>query len=161
MNKERQAKIESYGRAEEDVRAALERFPLEMWQYRPAAGEWSIQEILIHLADSEVNSYVRCRRFIAEPGETLMAYDENRWARRLDYQRQSAEDALALFGLLRRMSYDLIRDLPEEAWRSQAHHPERGVMTLDDWLETYEQHTHVHIAQMEAVYESWRKAKAA
>jgi hypothetical protein len=68
--------IDSYGAAYEKLTAALPQFPREMWQYRAAPNGWTIHEIIVHIADSEANSYARCRRFIAEPGSTVMAYDE-------------------------------------------------------------------------------------
>ena len=83
--------------AYEKLIAALPHFPREMWQYRPAPDRWTIHEIIVHIADSEANSYVRCRRFIAEPGSTVMAYDEMAWAQRLNYHAQSPEAALELF----------------------------------------------------------------
>ncbi|MXY46926.1 MAG: hypothetical protein F4Y44_08065 [Chloroflexi bacterium] len=89
--------------------AALDEFPCEMWKYRDECGCGSIHEIIVHNTDSEVNSYIRCRRIIAEQGEPLMAYDENQWATALDYHEQSAEDALALFKWLRHKSYTLIK----------------------------------------------------
>lgn len=156
-NTERRKKIESYGRAFDTLRAALERFPKEAWDYRPAPDHWTIQEIVIHIADSETNSYVRCRRFIAEPGKDLMAYDEGQWAKALRYGEQSAEVSLELFRWLRRASYELIRDLPEEVWHPGNYHPENGMTTMDDWLDTYERHVRDHIAQMEANYAHWRQ----
>jgi hypothetical protein len=152
---ERIQKIESYGAAHQQLVAALEGFPPEMWQFRPAPERWTIHEIVIHLADSEVSSYVRCRRFLAEPGSTVLGYDENKWATDLHYHDQSIADALELFKWLRRKSYLLIRDLPEIAWASTVYHSENGVMTMDDWLETYERHIPDHIAQMQAVYDDW------
>ena len=73
-------KIESYGNAHAVLLEALKKFRKEMWQWRDPHGCWSIHELVVHITDSEANSYIRCRRFIAEPGEPLMAYDENRWA---------------------------------------------------------------------------------
>lgn len=86
-DKNRQQKIELYGQSAELLTAALERFPREMWQYRSPVDDWTIHEIIIHITDSEANSFVRCRRFIAESGQSLMAYDENQWAKALDYLR--------------------------------------------------------------------------
>ena len=80
---------------------ALKEFPEEMRQWRDEHGCWSVHEHVVHVTDSEVNSYVRCRRLIAEQGGTIMAYDENRWASLLGYHGQSIDDALALFKLLR------------------------------------------------------------
>lgn len=152
---QRQAKIDSYGKAYNLLIEALERFSREMWQYRPAEDQWSIHEIVVHIADSEANSYVRCRRFLAEPGETLMAYDEMRWGRELDYLDQNPEDALALFRWLRKLSYDLIKTAPEEVWSRECYHPEDGMITMDDWLDTYQRHIPDHISQMESIHQSW------
>lgn len=152
---QRQAKIDSYGKAYNLLLEALERFPREMWQYKPTEDQWSIHEILIHIADSEANSYIRCRRFLAEPGETLMAYDEMRWGRELSYHDQNPEDALMLFRWLRKLSYDLIKTAPQEVWLRECYHPEDGQITMDDWLNTYDRHIPDHISQMESVHQSW------
>ena len=155
---ERLKKIESYGAAYDKLLAALPQFPRKMWQFRFAPDEWTIHEIIIHLADSEVNSYARCRRFIAEPGSTVMAYDEMAWARRLNYHDQDPDAALELFKQLRHSSYQLIRSLPEAAWSNTIVHPENGVMTLDDWLDVYERHMPEHIAQRQRVLTAWQAA---
>jgi len=156
-NPERQKLIESYGQAHEMLEAALKRFPKETWQHRPSPDRWTIQEIIIHITDSEANSFVRCRRFIAEPGEALMAYDENQWAKALNYPGQSTEVSLELFRWLRKTSYDLIKTIPEDVWSHEAFHPESGEMTLDDWLDTYERHVRDHISQMEENYLHWKE----
>jgi hypothetical protein len=154
---ERKQKIASYGGAYPLLVASIERYPRQMWQYRPAPGRWTIHEILVHLADSEANSYVRCRRFLAEPGSPVLGYDEEKWARELNYHEQSPEDAQELFKWLRQKSYSLIQDLPEAAWANTVDHSESGLMTLDDWLDIYERHIPEHLAQMQANYEDWVK----
>ncbi len=155
-NSERQKKIESYGQAFELLDEAVKRIPKEAWHHRPAPGRWTIQEIIIHITDSEVNSFVRCRRFIAEPGKDLMAYDENQWAKALNYAGQSTEIALELFRWLRLACYELIQTVPEEVWGHENYHPENGLMTMDEWLDTYESHVPDHLAQMEENYLHWK-----
>lgn len=152
---QRESKIESYARASDQLSEALKKFPSVMWQYKPGPNRWSIHEIILHIADSEANSYVRCRCFLAEPGKSIMAYDENQWAVALRYHEQSTTEALELFGLLRQMSFRLIADLPEKAWSRTIVHPEVGQMTLDDWLSTYTNHVPEHIRQMQATYDAW------
>lgn len=153
---DRQEKIALYGRAAELLATALARFPREMWQYRSPVDPWTIHEIVLHITDSEANSYVRCRRFIAEPGQGLMAYDENQWAKGLDYHRLDVDTAVTLFTWLRQSTYELIQTLPENVWQNQAYHPESGQMTLNDWLDTYSRHVPEHIAQMERIYQAWQ-----
>jgi ribosomal protein S18 acetylase RimI-like enzyme len=153
---ERESLIASYGTAPERLKKALSAIPREAWAWKPAPHRWSIHEILLHLADSEANSYIRCRKFIAEPGSTITAYDQEAWARLLHYPSQSTEDALQVYSLLRHVSWQLIKALPEEIWSHTIHHPENGEMRFTDWLRIYENHT--HIGQIQRNYAQWLKA---
>ena len=149
-----------YAQASGLLHKALLEFPKAMWKYKPSPKQWSIHEIIIHITDSEINSYVRCRCFIAEPGKTIMAYDQDAWAINLNYHHQSTEEALGLFTLLRHSSLQLIRELPDNIWLNTISHPENGIMTMDDWLQTYADHIPLHIRQMQQVFESWKKSAA-
>lgn len=155
---DRKQKIEAYGRAYETLAEGLKAFPREMWTFKPAEG-WSINEILCHIADSEANSYVRCRRFIAEPGSGVYGYDTDKWADGLNYQSQSADEAIDLFRALRRGSYELIRTLPDDVWANTVQHSESGTMLMDEWLDIYERHVRDHLAQMQQVYDEWQQSK--
>lgn len=156
-NEERQQKIELYGDAYDLLTKTLQQFPKEMWHSRPSPDDWSIHETVVHITDSEANSYIRCRRCIAEPGSAVMGYDEMGWASALNYADQSTEDALELFKWLRLTSYKLIKALPEQTWSNTIEHSENGAMTLDDWLDVYASHVPDHVAQMHGVFEDWVK----
>jgi hypothetical protein len=157
MQPTRAQKIETYGAAYDELVGALRDFPREMWGYKAPHDPWTIHEIVVHITDSEANSYVRCRRAVAEPGESVMAYDENGWAQSLRYSEQSTDDAIELFRALRRNTYNLIKTLPEETWANTIYHPENGTMTLDDWLAVYERHVRDHVGQMREIYEAWKR----
>jgi hypothetical protein len=154
-SEERKKRLEDYGNGYHRLIAALEHFPRIMWKFRPAADRWTIHEIIIHIADSEANSYVRCRRFLAEPGSMVLAYDEKKWAIALHYHEQDTAEALELFKWLRRQSYELVKTFPESVWSNTVNHSENGVMLMDEWLDTYEKHIPGHIRQMQANYEAW------
>ena len=130
-----------------------------MWQFRAAPNDWTIHEILVHITDSEANSYVRCRRFIAEPGSTVMGYDGMTWSKELHYHDRSTDDALELFRCLRACSYKLIKTLPDSVWAISVNHSESGRMTFDEWLEIYDNHIPEHVEQMQRVYHAWSKQK--
>ncbi len=154
---ERNTLIESYGTAYNILIEALKEFPKEMWQWKPAPEKWSVHEIIIHIADSEANSFVRCRRFIAEPGSGVYGYDENKWAKHLDYHSQSVEDSLELFKLLRKACHDLIKTVDDKTWETATvNHSENGVMSFEQWLKVYEEHVPVHIRQMKRNLEAWK-----
>ena len=152
---ERNEKLAAYAKAGRELAEALKGFPKAMWTYKPGPDRWSIHEILFHLANSEANGYIRCRRAIAEPGQSVMGYDEEKWAAELHYQDQDAEEALELFKLMRKINARLLQSLPPAAWANIMAHPERGPMTLDDWLVIYAAHTPAHIGQMNATHAAW------
>jgi DinB superfamily len=154
---ERARKVEAYGNAYAELVQGIADFPREMWNYSADFDPWTIQEVIVHIADSEANSFVRCRRFIAEPGLDVMPYNEEAWAKALNYGEQSADDALQLFKWLRGNTYKLIKTLPESTWANTVHHPENGTMTLDDWLDVYVAHVPDHLAQMRRIHEDWQK----
>src|SRR5438093_1313145 len=93
---ERASKIEQYGRGYDLLTAALDQVPREAWLFKPEPKEWSVYEVLIHLADSESNAALRARKLIVEPGGTLMGYDQDKWTIELDYHDHNYEDALEI-----------------------------------------------------------------
>jgi hypothetical protein len=56
---ERNEKIELYGNGFAMLVEVLKDIPREMWQFKPTLADWSIHEVIIHLADSESKRYVR------------------------------------------------------------------------------------------------------
>ncbi len=85
---EREQLLEQYRQGYDDLLACLDEMPKEMWQFKPEPKEWSVHEIIVHLADSETNSALRARLLISQPGNTIMAYDQDLWAVDQDYHSQ-------------------------------------------------------------------------
>src|SRR3954471_16336496 len=69
----------------------------------PIPGKWSIQQVVIHLMDSDLIATDRMKRTIAEDKPTLIGYDETKFIQNLFPDEQSAEDAVKIFDLNRRM----------------------------------------------------------
>ncbi len=153
---ERAERIESYGRGPITLNEFIHTLPREMWQFRPAPDRWTIHEIICHLADAEVNGYVRLRKLLAEPGDTVGLYDQDAWTTHLDYHQHSVVNAVELFRILRQSNMSWLRSLDDDAWSTTIQHPERGKMSLDDWLVAYDDHLEGHIKQMTGNLEAWR-----
>src|ERR1700736_4824770 len=102
---ERRQKLESFGYAPALLSAALRGFPKKMWLYKPTPERWSIHETILHLADSEASAYIRCRGFIAEPGNAVQQFDAARWAGSLGYYYQSTAGPLGIIRGLRKRTY--------------------------------------------------------
>jgi len=148
----------SYARGPQALKAALEDYPPESLDFRPAPDKWSIRDIVFHLAESELHAYLRARTAIAEPGTPIIAYDQDSWANTLDAAAQPLSEALDLFRLLREMLARQLRSLPEKAWTLDFVHPQRGHVSLEKWLEIYEGHLNTHLAQMERTFRACQSA---
>ena len=76
---ERNEKIELYGRGFDLLKAALAEVPQEAMKWKPEPKEWSVYEVIIHIADSESNGALRARKLIVEPGGSIMGYNQPQW----------------------------------------------------------------------------------
>ncbi|HEV2489431.1 MAG TPA: DinB family protein [Candidatus Acidoferrales bacterium] len=156
MQRDGRAKgLEAFGRGPAILAEALRKCPRKMWLYRPAQNLWSIHEIILHLADSEAEGYIRCRQFIAEPGSAAQVYDAATWASSLGYFHQSTKEALGLITRLRRMTHRILLYIPEPVWSHSVRHPKKGALTLDEWLEIQARHIPHHVEQIQQSHVAW------
>ena len=155
--KERNEKIELYGRGFGMLVEILKDIPPEMWKFKPEPKEWSVHEVLIHLADSESNAALRARKLIVEPGGLFMGYDQDKWAIELNYHEHNVEDALETLRFVRKTTYDLLKKQPDEVFEHSGKHPEYDEpYTFDKWLNIYSAHIPGHIEQIMNNYKIWR-----
>ena len=154
---ERNEKIELYGKGYDLLIEMLKDIPREMWRFKPEPKEWSVHEVLVHLADSESNAALRARKLIVEPGGTVMGYDQDKWAIELDYHEQSDEDALDMVRLVRKTTYQLLKQQPDDVFAHSVKHPEYDEpYTFEQWLNIYSAHIPGHIEQIRNNYRIWR-----
>ena len=156
--KERKEKIELYGRGYDLLKATLAEVPQEAMKFKPAPGDWSFHEIIIHIADSESNAALRARKLIVEPGGTLMGYDQDAWAITLQYHEHNLEDALEVTRLARKTTYELLKRQPDEVFAHSIVHPEyEAPFTFEQWINLYSAHIPGHIEQIKNNLMLWNK----
>lgn len=147
--------IADFASAHPQILAALEPCPKKMWEYKPEPGQWSIHQIVWHLADSETIYYGRCKKIIAEPRKLVMTFNQDKWADASHYHANSVKDALELIRLLRSVETRLLKGLPADAWKRTMRHPEAGIKSLEDWLVMNTNHVHTHLKQIQRTFEAW------
>ena len=155
--KERNEKIELYGRGFSLLKTALAEVPQEAMKFKPAPTEWSVYEIIIHIADSESNAALRARKLIVEPGGTLMGYDQDKWTDTLKYHEHDFEDALEVTRLARKTTYELLKRQPDEVFTHSIIHPEyEAPYTFEQWVNIYSAHIPGHIEQIKNNVKLWK-----
>ena len=115
---------------------------------RPAPGKWSIQEIIGHLADTEMVMACRARWIAFEGHPTLVPFDQEKWASGRAREKESLAETIERFRLLRRSQVRLFRHASKQDFRRTGFHPERGVVTLRVQLETLAGHDLNHLQQI-------------
>jgi hypothetical protein len=155
---ERNEKIELYGRGSSLLKAALAEVPQKAMKFKPAPTEWSVYEIVIHIADSESNAALRARKLIVEPGGTLMGYDQDAWANTLHYHDHNFEDALETTRLVRKTTYELLKRQHDEVFKNAVKHPEYDEpYTFEKWINIYSAHIPGHIEQIQNNMKLWKE----
>ncbi len=128
--------------------------------FAPEPGKWSVRQIVAHLADAEIVAAGRFRRVIAEDNPAITAYDQDAWAKNLNYSRRKTSESLETFRRIRAENYELLKDLPESAFERTGTHSERGTVTLRQLVEMYASHPEAHARQLQAVRQQYKQAKA-
>src|ERR1700681_3467501 len=96
---------------------------------RPGPGQWSIAEILAHLADAELVIGYRMRLILASNGTTIQAFDQDAWAKTFNYSRRDPKTSLETFRVLRENTLKLLSKVPRSSWENYGQHQERGKET--------------------------------
>ena len=154
-----------------DIIEQLERTQAETLQYFDLGnedlektygpGKWSVRYILHHLADSETILFYRIRRVISEPKQVIWVFDQDAWARKLDY----ASVPLALGRSLYESSREGIKHYARRHYERSDEitfvHSETGLRTLKDEFDKVVTHNQQHVRDIEKALRSSHASQAA
>jgi uncharacterized damage-inducible protein DinB len=115
-------------------------------------GGWTVRQVVHHVPDSHLNSYVRFKLALTEDGPTIKPYMENRWAELPD-SSQPIENSLVMLEALHRRWMIILRNLTDSDWQRTFSHPELGPMTLEKNLALYSWHGKHHVAHIASLRE--------
>lgn len=157
----RAALIRQYAEGPARLKAALAEVPAEAMQWRPGPGKWSVHEIVIHCADSEVQAHTRIRKLLVEPDALIQGYDQDHWARAMDYHALPIAPALAAIEAARASTVPLLERMTDADWQKTGRHTDRGPYSATDWLRSYAEHLDLakHAGQIRRNVEGWRAAR--
>ncbi len=139
------ALIDQYANGGDKLRQAIRGLTDEDLKCFPVPGTWSIQQIVLHLLDSDLVFADRMKRIIAQENPKLMGFDEAKFAENLFYHDQPAADAAEVFDLNRKLFAKVLRRLPDIAFQRFGTHSERGKMTLAQLVKAAVDHLEHHL----------------
>lgn len=116
-------------------------------RYRP--GGWTIRQVIHHLPDSHLNSFIRFKWALTEDGPHIKPYFEDRWAQLPDYSLAPVSASLDLLEALHRRWVVLLRSLTRQDLDRQFIHPESGPANLAETIGSYAWHGRHHLAHIQ------------
>jgi hypothetical protein len=140
--------IDDIARTPENLKSAINGLsPVQLdTPYRP--GGWTVRQVVHHLPDSHMNSYVRFKLALTEDEPTIKPYAEDRWAELADTKATPTEISLTLLESLHLRWVALLRSLAPDQWKRSFRHPELGLMSLERTLALYAWHGRHHVMQI-------------
>lgn len=118
------------------------------------AGGWTVRQVVHHLPESHMHSFLRFRLALTEDEPTIKPYDEARCAELPDCLTLPPECSLALLENLHTRWVVLLREMTDQDFARRFRHPELGAVRLDTSLALYAWHGRHHTAQINGLRQS-------
>ena len=135
------------------LRAAVDGLSREQLDtpYRPEG--WTVRQVVHHLPDSHLNSYIRFKLALTEDQPTIKPYDEQQWSNLSDARTAPPEISLDLLEALHRRFVMVLNALGPKDLARTFLHPELGSVSLERNLALYAWHGRHHVAHITSLAE--------
>ncbi|MBC7814601.1 MAG: DinB family protein [Burkholderiales bacterium] len=148
---ERQERIEILRRFPAQLEARVRDLSAEDLTTRYMDEEWTVQQIVHHVADSHMNSIIRLKLILTEDYPPLKPYDQAIWAELPDTNAVPIQASLLILKGLHERFVALFESLTDDQWLRKGLHAANGDYTPDDILVIYSDHGQIHIDQINKV----------
>jgi len=145
---QKQTFLDEVARTPASLRAAIKGLSDYQLDTPYREGGWTVRQVVHHVPDSHMNSYVRFKLALTEDEPTIKPYAEDRWAKLADTKATPVEVSLTLLDSLHDRWVRLLRSLSPDDWKRTFRHPELGPMTLEKTLALYAWHGRHHVAHI-------------
>jgi len=110
-------------------------------------GGWTVRQLVHHVADSHMNGLIRVKLALTVDNPTIVAYDQDAWARLAD-TRLPVDISLRLLESVHARLDAIVGAMRKDDYARTFMHPENGQTRLDNWLQLYAWHSRHHVAHV-------------
>lgn len=118
------------------------------WSHKSSADGWNLTELICHLRDTERDiHHLQLKLFEGQDEPFIPRPDTGVWASQRDYLQEEGAASLREFNDARRITVDLLRNLPADAWERKARHAIFGPTNFLEVAGFMTEHDRMHIQQ--------------
>ncbi|MCA9063203.1 MAG: DinB family protein [Planctomycetaceae bacterium] len=150
--------LHDYEHGPSQLQDALQGLTDKDFDRKPISGQWSIRQVVCHLADFEPVYADRIKRVLVEDNPTILAGDPDVFAAGLRYDRRCVHEELQLIRVVRKQMLRILRDLDLEDLQRTGVHSADGPLTLETLLERITAHVPHHLSFITAKIAVMRSA---
>jgi len=129
----------------------LEGLPEDAASKRPAAGEWSVKEVVAHLCDHARHLHDRLYRMINLEEPRLPYWDQDEEWKKRDPMSVSLPSLVEEFSSQRYDTVEMLADLVHWNWARQGRHEEHGRISIRQLVDRAIGHDEAHLEQIRSL----------
>lgn len=142
--------IDTIGTFPERLQGVVGKLNAEQLSSLTLPGVWTVNQVIHHLADSHINSFVRCKLILTEENPTVKPYDEGQWAKLADVTQVPAQVSIDLLKNLHARWVALFNSLGDADFERTYFHPEyKTTGRLGDMVALYAWHGNHHLGYLQ------------
>ncbi|MBU5351121.1 YfiT family bacillithiol transferase [Paenibacillus silvae] len=149
-NEDRRGTIDQIPEITKTLREVTQHLQDEQLRTPYRTGGWTIIQIVHHLADNDMNAYIRFKRALTEEEPLASSYREDLWAFLPDYHELLMADSIQLLEILHKRFLTLLNSLHPDQFKRKLRTEVLGTISLDVALQRLVWHGQHHIAQIKA-----------
>ena len=116
-------------------------------------GGWTARQVIHHIPDSHLNSYVRFKLPLTEDEPVIKPYDEAAWAALDDSRSTPIDVSLTILEKLHERWVNLLHSMGDRDFAKAFVHPEHGKRTVDWLVALYAWHGRHHTGHITSLRE--------
>jgi uncharacterized damage-inducible protein DinB len=138
-----------------ELEQAIENLDEAQLQTPYRDGGWTVHQLVHHLADSHMNSFIRFKLALTEDNPTIKPYEDNAWSEMADVTKEPINVSITLLYALHKRWLTLLQNMSDADFEKTLFNPQRrGQLTLWEMLGIYAWHGKHHVEHIKTLKEN-------
>jgi uncharacterized damage-inducible protein DinB len=143
--------VKEYLHTHDQLQQAIEGLSEEQLKWKGTPEQWSVTEVLAHLADHNIVVSFRLREILSGSEARLPGFNQDSWVAAQLANEGNAADILKLFQALLNYNSLLFRRLKPEDWKRTGVNFKGVKVTLADIIQGFINHVRHHLGQIDRI----------